>query len=574
MAKKSAKKSGNGKFDEKILAYALENAILHDGRAQPNAVLGKLFLEGLKKDSVKEIMPSIIKTVTGINKLKKEEQQLKFDEISELVKKREHKEREGLPELPNAKPGKVVLRLAPFPSGPLHIGNAKQAILNDEYAKKYKGKMILIFDDTIGSEEKPLVKDAYKLIPEGLRWLGIKIDDTFYKSDRMQRYYEHALQLIKKGKMYVCSCSAEELRKNRESAKECGCRKKSVQENVKEWQLMLEKGKEGEATLRIKTDMKHPDPAFRDRVMFRISERKHVRVGKQFRVWPLLDFSMAIDDHLLSITHIIRGKELMMEGEVEKVIWDAFGWKHPEIIYTGLLQIQGVKLSKSKSSREVESGEYIGWDDPRTWSLQSLAKRGIKPDAIRQFMIQFGLNQNEVTVPVDMLYNENHKFIELSDRYFFIEEPKIIKIKNAPEIDVELPIHPDDPKRGSRKFNTKTDFIVSKHDYKIMAEVKGNYRLMHLLNFESKNFTFISKDVDEKLEAKMVHWLPNDPKQVMNAKILTPMGDWIKGLCEQKGVEKLKPQAVVQFERFGFCSFQKIAKEGKRDVAEFWFSHK
>ena len=574
MAKKSAKKSGNGKFDEKILAYALENALAHDGKAMPNAVLGKLFLEGLKKENVKEVMPDILKIVSDINKLKKEQQQQNFDELSNLVKKREHKEREGLPELENAKPGKVVLRLAPFPSGPLHIGNAKQAILNDEYAKRYKGKMILIFDDTIGSEEKPIVKDAYKLIPEGLRWLGVKIDDTFYKSDRLQIYYEHALQLIKKGKAYVCRCPAEELRKNREARKECKCRKNSEEKNVKEWQWLMEKGKEGEATLRIKTDMKHPDPAFRDRVMFRISDRKHPRTGKEFKVWPLLDFSMAIDDHLLGITHIVRGKELMMEGEVEKLIWDAFGWKHPEIIYTGLLQIQGVKLSKSKSSQEIESGKYTGWDDPRTWSLQSLARRGIKPEAIRAFMIQFGLNQNEVTVPVEMLYNENHKFIESADRYFFIEEPKVIKIKNAPDMDVEIPLHPDDPKRGSRKFHTKTDFLVSKHDYKVMVEVNGNYRLMHLLNFESKDFKFISKDVDEKLDAKMAHWLPNDGKQAMNAKILTPMGEWIKGLCEQKGVEKLKPQSVIQFERFAFCSFQKIEKEGKQDVAEFWFTHK
>jgi len=563
------------KFDEKITAYALENAISHDGKAQANAVLGKLFLEGLKKNNVKEIMPRIIKIVSEINKLKKAQQEEKFNLISNLVKKREHAEREGLPELENAQKGKVVLRIAPFPSGPLHIGNARQAILNDEYSKRYNGKLILVFDDTIGSEEKPIVKDAYRLIPEGLRWLGVKIDDTVYKSDRLQIYYEHALQLIKKNKAYVCKCSATVLRMNREAGRECECRKNLIQENVKKWQEMLEKGKEGEETLRIKTDMKYPDPAFRDRVLFRISERKHVRTGKEFRVWPLLDFSMAIDDHLLGITHIIRGKELMMEGEVEKLIWDAFGWKHPVIIYTGLLELQGVKLSKSKSAKEVESGEYSGWDDPRAWSLQSLAKRGIRPEAVRAFMIQFSLNQNEVTVPVEMLYSENHKFIESADRYFFIEEPKLLKIKNAPEINTEIPLHPEDIKRGSRKFKTKSEFLISKHDFHIMNDFRGNYRLMHLLNFESHNLNFISKDVDEKLNAKMMHWLPNDDKQIIRAKILLPSGEWIEGLVE-KAIEKVKAGTVIQFERFAFCSFQGIAKDkkSKEEIAEFWFTHK
>jgi len=564
-----AKESLTKKFENQVLAYALENAILHDGKAQPNAVLGKLFQEGLKKEQVKEVIPFIKKTVSDVNKLKKEKQEQEFKSFSNLIKKIEHKERAGLPELENAEKGKVVLRIAPFPSGPLHIGNARQAILNDEYAKKYKGKLILIFDDTIGSEEKPIIKDAYKLIPEGLRWLGIKIDDTFYKSDRLQIYYEHALQLIKKGKMYSCKCSAEELRKNREQGKECKCRKNSVSENVKGWQWMLEEGKEGDATLRIKTDMKHPNPAFRDRVMFRISERKHPRTGKEYKIWPLLDFSMAIDDHLLGITHIIRGKELMMEGEVEKLIWDAFNWKHPIVIYTGLLQLEGVKLSKSKSAKEVKSGEYIGWDDPRIWSLQSLARRGIRPEAVRALIIQFGLNQNEVTVPVEMLYSENHKLIESSDRYFFIEEPKLIRIKNAPEIKADVPLHPADLKRGNRKFQTKSEFLISRHDFKILNDLKGNYRLMHLMNFESKNFTFISEGVDEKLNAKIIHWLPNDDKQIIKARILLTSGEWVQGLAE-KAVENLKPQTVIQFERFGFCCYQ-----GKKEgIAEFWFSHK
>ena len=544
---------------KKILFLTLENAVKYDGKASFGAVVGHLLAEdsGLKR-KMKELSKVIQSTTLEVNDLTLDEQKAKLKEFGYKEKKKE--ERVGLKNLPNVT-GKVVMRMAPYPSGPLHIGNARTAILNDEYVRKYGGKLILFIDDTIGSKEKEIVKDAYKLIPEGLKWAGLKFDKkVYYKSDRLEIYYKYAKEIIKKGKAYVCSCNQEKLRENRKKGISCDCRSASVEETLKLWEKMFSM-KEGKAALRIKTDMKHPNPAFRDRVLFRISERKHPKVGKKYKVWPLLDFSWAVDDHLLKMTHIIRGKELMIESDMERYIWKIFGWKPAQIIHNGLFQIEGVKISKSKSSKEVKSGLFKGWADPRTWSLQSLEKRGILPEAIRNFVISMGLNQTEIVVPIDSLYSENKKLIDKkANRYFFIEDGKKIKIKDAPKIISKAPLHPDFPRRGSRKIKTNGEFYVQDK-----FEKGKMYRFMHLFNF--KDGKFVSEKMDRSLNAKLVHWLPVS-KDLVKVEIIMDDGKIKKGLAESN-IKKLKVGEIIQFERFGFC---RLDKKGK--VYVFYFAHK
>lgn len=329
---------------------------------------------------------------------------------------------------------------------------------------------------------------------------------------------------------------------------------------MENWKKMFTM-KEGEAALRIKTSMEDKNPAFRDRVIFRICDRPHPRTKNKYRVWPLLDFSWAIDDYLLGITHIIRGKELMIESEMERYIWKIFNWKQPEIIHTGLLQIEGIKLSKSKSKKEVEQGIYSGWDDPRTWSLQSLKRRGFRPEAIRFFCLSFGVNQNEITVPVESLYSENRKLIDKeANRYFFIVNPTKIKIENnANETEVDL--HPEFPKRGKRKFKIGNEFYVEDK-----LEKNKNYRFMHLFNFKDDKFT--SKEHDPNLKAKIIHWLPVDD-ELVNVEVVMDDGSVIKGFGE-KGLRKVKEDEVIQFERKFFARCDK--KEKNRMV--FWYTHK
>ncbi|MEK6968074.1 MAG: glutamate--tRNA ligase [Nanoarchaeota archaeon] len=558
-----------------IRKHVLANALKYEGKASQGAVIGKILGEApdLKKD-MKIIGKHINETITEVNKLGVERLREELEKIApEMLEKKKHVEK-GLPELNNAEQGKVVVRFAPYPSGPLHIGNARPAVLNDEYAKKYDGKLLLVIDDTIGSEEKQIAPEAYDLIPQGLSWLGVKwFGSMIYKSDRLQVYYDHAKKIIEKGEAYVCTCLFEELRKKREAAADCEHRKQEVAETLAAWQKMLDGFyKEGEAVLRIKTSMTHPNPAFRDRVLFRISERPHPKVGKKYRVWPLLEFSWAIDDNLLGITHVIRGKDLMIESDMERFIWNIMGWPHKEIIHLGLVQLEGVKISKSKSSHEVQTGQYIGWDDPRTWSLQSLERRGIRPEAIRQFVLSFGTNMNEITAPIDNLYTENRKLIEKeASRFFFVHNPKEVRIDNAPHSISHIKKHPQNPELGHRELISNGIFYITHEDYAALEDGRVN-RLMDCLNFikNGHNLTFHSQGIEDfrKQGSKIIHWLPVIP-ELLQVKVFMPDGTTLEGFGEPT-LKELALGAMLQFERFGFCRYD----HDEDDVKVFWFSHK
>jgi len=557
-------------LNKSIEKHALLNAQKYEGKANPGAVIGSVIQEKPEvKKNMKVLSKKVQEIIKKINAMSLEEQEKALDKFD--IKEEEPKKKEkSLPKLKVKK--NPVFRIAPYPSGPLHIGNAKQLVINDEYAKEYKGKLILVYDDTIGSEQKNITKEAYKLIKEGTEYLKCNISKYVYKSDRLEIYYKYAKELINRNKAYVCFCSFKKLRENRKKAAECKCRKNSVEKNLEEFENMLKKYKEGKAILRIKTNMKHKNPAFRDRVIMRISEREHPRTKKKYRVWPLLEFSWAIDDHLLGITNIIRGKDLMIETEMEKYIWKIFNWKKPEIIHTGLVQIEGVKISKSKSKKEVLDGIYMGWDDPRTWSLQSLERRGIQAEAVRRFCINSGLSANEVTLPIDALYSENRKLIEAdANRYFFVETPKKIKIENAPSQKISLYLHPDYKNRGERIFKTKDEFFISKNDYK---KLKNNklYRLMDCLNFIKKGskFEFDSLDYEKYKEKgeRIMHFLPVSNK-LLKVEVVDVDGNIREGLAES-GIKNLKKGEIIQFERFGYCRFD----EKKKNKYVFWFTHK
>src|SRR3989338_8712398 len=298
-----------------ILKHCLLNAVQHEGKANFQAVLSKILGESPKlKSDIKMLAIEIQKVLDEINSWSLEKQKNEVEKLNIIIEnKPHHKEERVLPDLSNVEKN-IIMRMAPFPSGPLHIGNARMAILNDEYVKKYHGKLFLVIDDTIGSEEKIPISEAYGMIKNGLKWLGIKWNKVFYKSARLEIFYKYAKKMLEINVAYVCECPTDKLRKNRRDGTECYCRSNDAKTNIEKWEMMLKGGyKEGEAIVRLKTDMNHENPAFRDRVLLRISNREHPRVGNKYKVWPMLEFSWAIDDYLLKITHVIRGKELMME---------------------------------------------------------------------------------------------------------------------------------------------------------------------------------------------------------------------------------------------------------------------
>ena len=552
-----------GDFKREVLAYSLQNA-LEFGKADAGRVLPKLFQHGLDKKDISKIMPAVREIVDKVNSISNDERVKLFAEVEDAVKKHERKNDHELPELPPSEIGKkVVLRMAPFPSGALHIGNAKTYLLNALYAEKYKGDLLLVMDDTIGSAEKPATKESYNLIIDAWKLLDVKYKKIYYKSDRIDIYYEYAEKLIDMNKAYVCYCKVEELRQNRADGKECSCRQFPIGIQRARWkELFKPEVHEGEAVLRIKTSMEHPNPAFRDRVLFRIADRPHPRVGTKYRVWPTLEMTWAVDDHLFGITHILRGNDLMIESDMEKYVWDIFKWKHPVLIHTGLVRLEGVgaKLSKSKAQKEVLSGQFSGWDDPRTWSVQSLIRRGITKEAIREFVKRVGLNKQDIIVPIESLYSLNRQILDADTlRYSFVQDAVALNISNMSELaEISVPVHPD--KKEQRVVKIFKDIFISRKDFDAFSGKE--VRLLHLFNVNVGEKSEITS-VDNKKIPK-INWVSDG----VMARVLLVDGTFADGLVERAAL-KLKKGTVVQFERFGFVRF-----DGTHGgVPVFWFAH-
>jgi len=553
---------------EVIYKHALKNALDY-GRADSRAVLGKVLAELPEmRKKVNEILPAVEEVLREVNSLPKEK-------LSEEIKKYEFIEkkekRTELPELPNAE--NVVLRFAPNPSGPLHIGHCRAAILNDEYAKKYNGKFILRLEDTDPARVDPR---AYDAILHDLEWLGVSINEIVIQSDRLEMYYEYAKKLIELNVAYVCTCSQEEFRKLRNRSIACKCRKNSTAENLRRFAKMFKEYKEGEAVARVKTDLKLPDPAMRDFVILRITDEPHPRVHR--RVYPLYNFSVAVDDHLMNVTHVLRGKDHVINTRKQEFIYDYFGWKKPEFIHYGLLKIEGLELSTSLMAKGIKEGIYSDWSDVRLGTLLAMKRRGIQPEAIRKAMLDVGIKDTDISFSWKNLYAYNRGIIEpKANRYFFVSSPRELLVEGCADKTVYAPLHPDFPERGKRKLEIKTEqkkarVYISQQDFEAF-KIGEVVRLMEAFNIEilrieeNKVFAkFHSDSLEEarRRKAKLVHWVPEEN---VRARVIAPEGT-IEGLGEAN-VRNLRAGNIVQFERFGFVRIDEAQKE---TVA--YFAHK
>jgi len=379
-------------IDKKIRAYALKNALAHGGKAMQSPVISSLFNEGLKKSEVGKYAKRISEIIMEINKLSSEEQKKEFEKSEKQVSERH--EREGLPDLPNAKKGKVIMRFRPAPTGVIHIGHIISNMSSSLYAKRYKGKFYVIIDDTNPETTLP---EAYKQIEKDCDWIFGNVYKYINSSDRMKFYYAYAEKLIRKKSAYVCTCSAEKFKKFSEEKKDCPCRKNSVKENIELWGKMLEKSKngfkEGEAVLRFKSDMKHKNPAMRDFPLARINLHKHPLKGNTYRIWPLMNLAVAVDDIELKMTHIIRGKDHMDNAKRQKMIFDVFRKKYPWSFFIGRIKFTDLILSKRKMTEAINKGEFSGYEDERLPTVVSLRKRGYKPSAFVKFAEHQGLSE-------------------------------------------------------------------------------------------------------------------------------------------------------------------------------------
>lgn len=378
-------------LEKKAKAYALKNALAHEGKAQQGAVISSLFHEGLEKSEIPRYIKQISQIVSEINKLSLDEQKKEFEKLGNKVSEREH--REGLPELPNVnKKTGVIMRFRPAPSGPLHIGHIISSTASSLYVKKYGGKFYIIIDDTNPEE---CLKDAYKKIKEDFDWAFGNIYKYINSSDRMKLYYENAEKLINKKSAYVCTCSQEKFKQFADLQENCPCRNNDLKENLYKWKKMLDKKgfKEGGAVLRFKSNMQHPNPAMRDFPLARINLHEHPKQKKKYRVWPLMNLVVATDDIDLGMTHIIRGKDHRDNAERQKMIYKAFGKedKFPWTFFMGRIKFTDLILSKRKLTAAIKAGEFQGADDERIPTVASLRKRGYNPEAFAKLAEQRGL---------------------------------------------------------------------------------------------------------------------------------------------------------------------------------------
>ncbi len=541
---------------KEVLRWALTNAVEHNGKANANAVLGKI-LAGSPgwKSKIAELSIIVDQIVAEVNLTPKDDQILQLKKVGS-ARKPKAEERRGLPDLPDIdKYSVIVTRFAPNPNGALHIGHVRAALLSHDYARRYKGKFILRFEDT--NPENAML-EMYELIRRDLRWLGLSWDEEYLQSDRLEHYHGYAEQLLKEGRAYVCDCKVEIFRELRDRGVACPCRDLPTVEQLSRWGKMLTRGYlEGEAVVRIKTDLNHPNPAVRDWPALRIVSKPHPKSGKKYSVWPLYNFSSAIDDHEMCITHIIRGKEHEVNEQRQKILYDYMGWSYPTAVQYGRLTMPGVVLSKTQTMQLIKAGEITGHDDVRLATIAALRRRGFLPATIRQVISDVGVTPVDASLSWETLCSYNRKFLDLvANRYFFVSNPIKLKVLNPPKLkEARLRLNPSKPDSGERVLPIEGEgdsliFYISGEDASGL-KVGDKFRLKDLMNVElTKRGTIVEAEFRglEVSEVPKFQWVSAGAVEL---DVIKPDATSEHGITEPT-VAGLRVDEIVQLERYGF----------------------
>ncbi len=548
-------------MDEIIWKHVVLNARKY-GKANEKAVIGKVLAENPEfRKNAREVLERIRQIIGEFESLDEYRKEELFDRYSE-EKKKEKREYQ-LPLLPNAEKGKVVMRFAPNPNGPPTLGSARGMVVNSEYAKMYDGKFILRFDDTDPRTKRPLL-EAYEWYLEDCQWLDTIPDQVVYASKRIDMYYDYARKLVEMGYAYVCKCRREEFKAYKDSGLACPHRDRNAEENLEDWEKMINgEYTEGEAVLRIKTDMSHKDPAVRDWVAFRIIFSDHPLVGDKYVVYPTLDFESAIEDHVLGVTHILRGKDLADSESRQRYIYRYLGWDYPAVRLWGRIKIHEFgKLSTSEIRKGIDNGVYSDWDDPSLPTVMAFRRRGFEPEALRRFFLSLGVGENDVSVSLKNLYAENRKIVdEKAERYFFVWKPVRIVIEGLKRSrDIELPLHPSKD-IGTRRLRGESLVYITEDDYRRF--IQKEVRLKGFCNVilrDGGRAVYGGNAVEAKKGRNIIHWVPES--QALRCEVLTPEGK-VEGLVETN--VRHAAGNVVQFERYAFCRIEEV-KETVRAI--------
>jgi len=378
---------------------------------------------------------------------------------------------------------RVHTRFPPEPNGYLHIGHAKSILLNYGTAVKYNGKFNLRFDDTNPIKEE----DEYvQSIIEDVKWLGADFEDRLlYGSDYFQQMYDYAVQLIQKGKAYVCDLSAEEIRNTRGSLTESGTeslyRNRSIEENLDLFHRMKSgEFPDGSRTLRAKIDMTSPNLNMRDPVMYRILHAAHHRTGDEWCVYPMYDWAHGLEDSIEGITHSICTLEFEDHRPLYDWFLDELGAYHSQQIEFSRLNLSYTVMSKRRLLELVQKKVVNGWDDPRMPTISGMRRRGYTPESIHNFAERIGVAKRDSTVDVTLLEFSVRKHLnKITPRYMGILNPLKVIIDNYPDDQeefLEAINNPEDESAGTRKVPFSKEIYIEAEDF-MEAPPKKFYRL-------------------------------------------------------------------------------------------------
>jgi len=368
--------------------------------------------------------------------------------------------------------GRVHTRFPPEPNGYLHIGHAKSICLNFGLARDYNGLCNLRFDDTDPSKESIEYVDSIKA---DVRWLGFDWQDReYYASDYFEQLFEYAVQLIKAGKAYVDSLSADEIREYRGTlttpGKNSPYRERSIEENLDLFERMRAgEFKDGEHVLRAKIDMASPNIIMRDPTLYRIKHVAHYRTGKMWCIYPMYDFTHCLSDAIEGITHSNCTLEFEPNRELYDWVLDNLDVFHPQQIEFARLNLSFTVLSKRKLIRLVEEGHVESWDDPRMPTISGLRRRGYTPASIRNFCDRIGVAKADSMVDMALLeYCVREDLNKTAPRFMGVLRPLKVVIDNYPadrEEELEAINNPEDPSAGTRMVPFSRELYIERDDF-------------------------------------------------------------------------------------------------------------
>ncbi|KAK9366944.1 tRNA synthetases class I, catalytic domain-containing protein [Lipomyces kononenkoae] len=501
--------------------------------------------------------------------------------------------------LVNAKDGEVVTRFPPEPSGYLHIGHAKAALLNQYFAQTYHGKLIVRFDDTNPSKEKMEFQDA---ILEDLELLGIKGDVVTFSSDYFQQMYDYCIQMIKDGKAYADDTPVDQMRQERTEGIASQRRDRTVEENLKIFQEMTEGTEEGlKNCIRAKISVTSPNKALRDPVIYRCNLTPHHRTGTQWKVYPTYDFCCPIVDSIEGVTHALRTIEYRDRNAQYEWMLKALGLRKVYVWDFSRISFVRTLLSKRKLQWFVDQKFVTGWDDPRFPTVRGVRRRGMTVEGLRTFILGQGPSKNILNFDWSLIWATNKKVIDpVAPRHVAVIKENIVKVTieggPAEPYTEEKPKHKKNADVGIKKVIYSSEIYIDQDDAQTIKDNEevtlmdwGN-AIMKTIRRDGDKVTGIDAvlhlEGDFRKTEKKITWLaatddatPVDlvdfdyliTKEKLGetddvADFVTPNTEFKTPALADLNVRDMKEGEIIQFERKGYYRLDKPYSEGSPAV--------